>query len=213
MLVCLDNLERDYLKDKDAGRVSRFVDTILTPPTKLSPEGLYWCLEPNDFADPAEFSVKISKRVDRILVHLSSDGKQIMWVAKHTLDELSMNEAVASKIAFENLARALREAELETQTTTDGVKLGFLSTTLPFKSSLILAPNLKDVIGKALGWPLMAVAPDRDFLYLWAARHSDFVRRVGEVVLREYEEAAYPISTEVYEITDTEIRAVGAFKA
>jgi hypothetical protein len=62
-----------------------------------------------------------------------------------------------------------------------------------------------------LGWPLMAVAPDRDFLFLWAARHTDFVGRVGSVVVREYSEASYPISTEVWEITETRIKAVGEF--
>jgi hypothetical protein len=57
----------------------------------------------------------------------------------------------------------------------------------------------------------MAVAPDRDFLYLWAARHTDFVHRVGKGVVREYLKASYPLSTEVYEINDEGIRAVGAF--
>jgi len=62
-----------------------------------------------------------------------------------------------------------------------------------------------------LGWPLMAVVPDRDFLFLWAARHTDFVKRVGSVVVREYSKASHPISTEVYEITDQKIRAIGEF--
>ena len=93
----------------------------------------------------------------------------------------------------------------------DGVQLGFIITSLPFKASLILAPNLHEVVGAALGWPLMAVVPDRDFLYLWAAQHTDFVQRVGGVVVREYSQASYPISTEVYEITEKSIRAIGAF--
>ena len=61
----------------------------------------------------------------------------------------------------------------------DGVELGFIATWLPFKASLVLAPNLREIVGARLGWPLMAVVPDRDFLYLWAARHTNFVQRVG----------------------------------
>ncbi len=93
----------------------------------------------------------------------------------------------------------------------DGVQLGFIGTPLPFKASLILAPNLREVVGAVLGWPLMAVVPDRDFLYIWGARHTEFVQRVGGVVVREYSKASYPISTEVYEITDQKIRAIGEF--
>jgi hypothetical protein len=112
--------------------------------------------------------------------------------------------------AFANLARALTESTLESQDI-DGVQLGFFTTSPPFKASLILAPNLRDCVGPALGWPLMAVVPERDFLYLWAARHTDFVGRVGGVVVREFAKASYPISTEIYEISDAGIRAIGAF--
>jgi hypothetical protein len=86
-----------------------------------------------------------------------------------------------------------------------------LNTSIPFKSSLILAPNLKEVTGPALGWPLLAVTPDRDFLYLWDSRHTDFAGRVGAVVVREFTESSYPISPEVFEITDDGIKAVGEF--
>jgi hypothetical protein len=106
--------------------------------------------------------------------------------------------------------RALSKATVESQDI-DGVQLGFISSSLPFKAAFILAPNLREVVSAVLGWPLMAVVPDRDFLYLWPARHADFVQRVGAVVVREYSRASYPISTEVYEITDQRIRAIGAF--
>lgn len=69
--------------------------------------------------------------------------------------------------------------------------LGFIETSLPFKTALLLAPNFKQIISPALGWPLYAIAPDRDFLYLWAASRSDFIQRVGGVVVREFTTAPY----------------------
>ena len=126
------------------------------------------------------------------------------------LDALELTEPVAAAKAFDNLARALREATIENEEI-DGVQLGYIATTLPFKSSLILAPNLREVVEASIGWPLHAVAPDRDFLYLWAARHEDFAPRVGSVVVTEYSRAPYPISTEVFEIADGGIRAIGEF--
>jgi len=145
-----------------------------------------------------------------VLVHLSSDGGLVTWVTRDILDSLQLSESEAGAKAFANLGRALSEATVELEEV-DGVRLGLIGTSLPFKASLILAPNLQEVVGAMLGWPLMAVVPDRDFLYLWEARHTDFVQRVGGVVVREFSQASYPISTEVYEITNEAIRAIGEF--
>jgi hypothetical protein len=214
MLVSLGNLQRDVASDGDVGRVSRFVDALVAsagaPEAAVSANQLYWCLEPSDYEERADYRVAMSDCVDRVLVHLSTDGRLVTWVTRSMLDSLGLPEADAGDRAFTNLGRALSAASVESQFI-DGVQLGFIGTSLPLKASLILAPNLREVVGAVLGWPLMAVVPDRDFLYLWAARHTDFVQRVGHVVVREHSQASYPISTEVYEIADKAIRAIGAF--
>ena len=213
-LVCLDNLKRDVASDGDTGRVSRFVDDIVASlsafDTTLSADQLYWCLEPSDYKQRADFCVAMSDRVDRVLIHLSSDGRLITWITPAMLSSLGLSESDAGTRAFTNLGRALSKATIESNDI-DGVQLGFISTSLPFKTALILAPNFREVVGAVLGWPIMAVVPTRGFLYLWAAQHTDFVQRIGEVVVREYSQTAHPVSTEVYEITDQAIRAIGEF--
>ncbi len=214
MLVSLDNLQRDFASDRDPGRISRFIEMIIESSrvSQIVPseDSLYWGLEPSDHNERADFRVAMSDRVDRVLVHLSSEMRIIAWVTPEMLEAVGLSESDAGARAFANLGRALTEASIETKDI-DGVLLGFIATKLPFKASLILAPNLRDVVGPVLGWPLMAVVPDRDFLYLWAAKHTNFVQRVGGVVVREYSNASYPISTEVYQITDENIRAIGEF--
>ena len=215
LLVSLANLERDVASSADAGKIARFVDSIQQSDLALdtlSAERLYWILEPNDYVDKASFRVPVSKRADRVLIHLSLDDKLVSWVTADMLRQLDLSDSEAEAVAFSNLDRALSEAALETSDV-DGVGLGFISTSLPFKAALILAPNLKNVTEEKLGWPLRAVAPDRDFLYLWAARHSDFAGRLGEIVVREYAAAPYPISTEIFELSDQGVRAIGAFSA
>lgn len=214
MLISLDNLLRDVASDGDVGRVARFVDAIAAsaddPHTVLSPDRLFWCLEPNDYEVCADYRIAISNCVDRVLAYLSDDGKYITWVTSSMLDSLGLSQEHAEARSFTNLGLALSEASLDVQDI-DGVRLGLIGTTLPFKSSLILAPNLREVVEATLGWPLMAVVPDRNFLFLWAARHTNFAQRVGRVVVDEYSKSSYPISTEVYEITDSSIRAIGEF--
>ncbi len=214
LLISLENLRCKAHEDNILEQIAHFVDAVIDSanPSKiaLSVNQLYWCLEPNDYEECADFRVAISKCVDRVLVHLSDDELLITWVTPSMLETLGISAITAGEIAFKNLGRALSEALIETQEI-EGVLLGLIGNSLPFKSSLILAPNLQDVMEKVIGWPLLAVTPDRDFLYLWAAQNTDFVRRVGKVVVSEYSKSPYPISTEVYEITDKEIRAIGAF--
>lgn len=216
MFVSLANLERDMASNPDPEKIRRFVDTILMSEQERintpSAQRLYWILEPNDYAEKASFRVPVSKRVDRVLVHLSSDGELVSWVTPDVLRQLELSDSDAAAIAFNNLERALSEATLETSDI-GGVVVGFIGTPLPFKAALILAPNLRKVMEADLGWPLLAVTPDRDFLYLWAARHTDFAGNVGEVVVREYLAAPYPISTEIFELTDQGVLAIGAFSA
>lgn len=215
ILISLVNLERDLARDGDTGRVARFVDTVLesasvTPPEELSAEGIYWALEPNDYEEPADIREPLSRKIDRVLVHVTADGARISWVNRAMLEKMGLSEAEAREKGFDNLARTLDEASIE-WSDVDGVRLGHLITDLPFKASLLLAPNLRKVVEDQIGWPVMAVAPDRDFLYFWAAEHAQFAGRLGSVVVREFKGAAYPISTEVYEVSDDVFRAVGAF--
>jgi len=215
MLVSLDNLERGFASDADVERISDFVDAILDSASRsddaLDVNQLYWILEPNDYIEPPPYRVSISRQVDRVLVILSSDGTLVTWVTAGILQSLRLSEAEAEAVAFSNLARALDEATLEASDI-DGMSLGLISSHLPFKTALVLAPNLKAVLGEALGWPLRAVTPDRDFLFLWDARHSDLVGRVGRVVMKEYDAAPYPVSTEIMEISDDGIRAIGSYR-
>jgi hypothetical protein len=214
MLISLDNLQRDVNSDSDVGRVCRFVDAIeLTASNtgeEYSAKGLFWTIENNDYEPKADFYSPLSDRLDRVLIHESEDGRLLTWVTPPMLETLQIAPHEASRLAFENLGHALSNSKIEYEEI-DGTRLGYLNTQLEFKASLILAPNVREIIGPVLGWPLLAVIPDRNFLYLWDAADREFCGRVGSVVVREYSKAAYPLSTEVYEISDAGVRAIGEF--
>jgi uncharacterized protein YtpQ (UPF0354 family) len=214
LLVSLENVVRDVMRDGDNGQVGRFVECVLASTSQfdvaIDAGRLYWCLERSDLDETPKFWVPISDQVGRALVHLSADGNLVTWVTPEMLESNQISESEAREHGFANLARALSRGVIET-TDIDGVALGYIGSELPFKSSLILAPNLREVAEEILGWPLHSVAPNRDFLYLWASRHEDFSSRVGGTVVREFRESSYPISTELFEISDDGIQALGEF--
>jgi uncharacterized protein YtpQ (UPF0354 family) len=167
-------------------------------------------LEPNDYAEKSYIFEPLSSRVDQVLVHFNESAGLITFINEEMLDKACLTREQAADQAYENIDKMLNESALECEDVL-GMRLGIVSTKLPFKTALILAPSLQEFVENTLGWPVLAVAPDRDFLYLWSLKDSDLTNRIGSVVLREHERAPYPITTEVFEIADDGIGAVGFF--
>lgn len=212
--VHLDNLSRQLDGGShDVERVAKFVDAVVkaAAPRMFSAERLYWCLEPTAQLGEASVRENISPQVDRVLCDIPPDGSLISSVSNDDVSTLGMRIEQAKQYASTNLDGALRESQLSIHDV-DGVSLGFFESDFVSKASLLLAANLRDVVAPVLGWPVLAVAPDRDFVYVWSAQHQQFAQRVGPVVVREYANSAYPLTTEVFEIGDS-IHAVGAFQS
>ena len=209
-VLSLDNLERIYALNPSPNSVLWFLDAALAPAAEISTDGLIWLLEPNDYEHRAHFIASISPRLDRVLAHAAPDGSRIGWIRPADLDALGIDLVRASDQAFSNLDRELRQAKL---TTDDRSPLPVLMiiTNFPSKASLLLAPSLRESVSPHIGWPVLAVAPDRDFVLLWNAKHEDLIQRFGPVVLRENRRAPYPLSVEVFRIDET-LRAVGELR-
>lgn len=213
--VSLDNLRREMERNGDPGCVVRFVEILLGAPTDPQPwsndrSRIYFALEPSDYAEKPDIYTPVSDRIDRLPVLYDADRGAVAFVSKNMIAEwqVTLDDVVAA--ANRNLAQAMAETKVEYQEI-DGVRLGMLGSVLPFKASLILAPNLKEMAASILGWPLYAVAPDRNFLFLWDATHNELVNRIGPTVVEEYRNAPYPLSTEVYLISDEGVSTIGAF--
>jgi hypothetical protein len=215
ILVSLENLKRECGRDFDASLVVKFVDSVLSASFASQSweevrHSILFCLEPTDYLERPELRTSISNRVDRVPVQFDPAKGTIVWVTRTMLDEWEVSLKEVEAAAADNLAATLAGATVRHQDI-DGVRLASFETALPFKSAMIVAPNLKEVISPVLGWPLYAVIPDRSFLYLWSTQHTDFIERVGAVVVDEFTKSPYPITTEVLEISDGAIKAVADF--
>ncbi|MDB6078013.1 MAG: hypothetical protein JWO82_1760 [Akkermansiaceae bacterium] len=177
--ISLENLGRELQRDGDAGRIHRFVDSIFKPTDPVSSEGLFLMLEPTGYDTPPDIRTPVSDFVDSVLVHLIPPSGDIQWITPAILEDLALGEEEARILALSNLDRELQKVVFEFEEI-DEVRLGFLNTSFPSKGSLLLAPGFRAFIEPYLGWPLLAVIPHRDFLYLWNARHRSFIGRVGK---------------------------------
>ena len=205
-LVSLENLSRDLRGDfGDVGQVEHFTDVVLAVGSHpVAPERLFWALEPNNFAETPPYRVAVSPLTDRVLSDYAADFSWLRWV---TTKDLQACECLMNMPPSEH--SRLRKARLKVETV-DGATVLWLDTDFPSKASLILAPSLRDIVGPYIGWPVQAVAPDRAFVYLWAASRRELIPKLGRIVVREYGRAPYSLTMEVFEI-DEAVEAIGVF--
>jgi hypothetical protein len=214
--VTLANVRRDAERDRDPDAIRRFVDTVL----KLSPSTgepawheastlLLWSAEPadQDFGD--SFHVAVSDEVARVLTLTDHEQTGVTWVTPRMCQTWGVTVEQASSAAFANQDRLLEGIELNLAES-GGHTLGMVPLDSPYKASVIFADAFKSLVAPALGWPVLVVIPCRDFIYV-VANDSPLVGRLGAVVVNEFRNSGYPITTEVLRISDEGIEAIGKF--
>jgi hypothetical protein len=215
--ISLENLSRDFERDRDPDRVVRFVDTILNilmlPDWPQAEGRIRWQPEPSDHQFGDTLRDAVSDKVCLVLVYVDPSEAQIRWLTPADAEKWNKTRDELMAAAQKNMDRILGQTKVETAAVEDH-QLGMLSNEITaFKAALLLCPNLRKLVEPVLGWPVFAVMPCRDFVYLLKQKDEPLLGRMGQVVVREYQKSGYPISTEVFEITDQGIRALGDFQA
>lgn len=222
-VVSLANVSREFATDGDTNQVTRFADNMLSPPLiptdwQAIEHKVFWEILSNTLEEQSDLAFHLSDHTHHMPVIFDRDSSQILFLYSRLLIEMSVTEDMVARAADRNLAVELRKAEIGVREL-EGVRAGFICSGLPFKASLILAPNLREVAEPVLGWPLYAVIPNRSALYIFAANDFDGVADMfrtlpglGAYVLDEHDCGAYPLSTEIFEITDKGVRAVAEYR-
>ena len=216
MSVSLDNLARQYARDREPEAIGRFVDSVMSG---LAP------VPPWEYARDAVFPMIESAEVeigdDTIATNLSDEARLIPVYfdeAASTLRFLHENDADDWGVTLDEVwaaAEAALDAVMQETAVSyldaSGFQLGVIEAHEPHKASLIRARSLRAKVEAELGWPIYAVAPSRGFVFLISKSDADELGRVGSTVVKEFKSAEYPISTEVWEVGDDGIVAIGAF--
>src|SRR5262245_41098947 len=89
--IQLENLSRDFARDRDLERIKNFVDTITAririPDWETARPRIRWSLEPNDGPIGDAIHNIVSDQVALVLVHVSADETQVMWVSQFMAEQ------------------------------------------------------------------------------------------------------------------------------
>lgn len=210
-----DNVLRDVARDGNPDRIVTFLDSALgalspLPPWKEARKRVYWSAEPANMDFGETIREVVSDTVVRVAVVTTEDEGRITWLTRRQLKKWGVTVAEVRKAAYAGLDRLLRGIRLNVGSA-KGRSLGMVPLHSAFKASVVFAPRFKRFVEKDLGWPVLAVIPCRDFVYVLAERDRELLDSMGGVVQREFRTSGYPITTEVFRISDDGIEAIGKF--
>lgn len=217
--ISLDNIRRDYERDHDIGAIEDFAEQIDLEVFGEDPSWeevrplLRYSLEPSDYESGLEDALHevVSASLLKVFVYIPEDCSRITWITNQAVANWGVSADEVKAAANSNMDQIARSTTLEIQDA-GGVELGSLDLEeTPFKASLILSPEFKSLVAPTHGWPVLVVAPARDFVFVLAKSNKSFLGRLGGVVLREYQESGHPITAEVLEVGDNGITAIGSF--
>lgn len=212
LTVSIDNLVRNAVRDGSlsnvAGFVSRLVPTLL-PSWSAARSHVYWSLESSAHDLTNVVHETISPLVSRVLVWVPEDQSVVSWLGAAQLKKWKVKKAEVAKHAERNLDALLKNLAPEVSEI-DGQRLGMIPIDGPLKASSLLAPGFRRFIAP-IGWPVLATAPCRDFVYVYPNDAMALVQRTAPVVVREFKNSGYALSAEVWRIDDDGMTALGAF--
>ncbi len=214
LTVNLENVARNYERDKEPESIARFVTTILQPfelPAWAKAKAhVFFSAESaeNEFGEALRS--KVSPSLCRVLVVTDAKEQTISFLTPDMLAQWKVSQQQAEAAARENLSVLLRDKRLEVQEI-DGMKLGMVPVDSVFKASTIFSPAFKGFVSPELSWPVLVVIPCRDFMFVLPKKDKALLNRMGKVVQKEYRGSGYPLTTEVLEVSDDGVTAIGAF--
>lgn len=216
LILSPDTVFADAQREGDPSVIDRWVHALLAAPSALPPylvarSGLRMALEPASTDFGASIHAPLTPALAEVLCWTDPEERRITWITGATLDLWQARADDVVEAARAGLDRVLRGARLEVQQVR-GMPLGMLDVDSVFKASLIRAPSLRATVEPELGWPVCAVTPCRDFLYLFPeAARDDLIPLLAAVVTREFESSGYALSAEVLRIGDDGVLALGSY--
>ncbi|GGF15587.1 hypothetical protein [Flavobacterium limi] len=213
--ISLENVRRNYERDSDESHIDELVDVIVAHSLKNEDwesikDKIYIQFIPNDFDFENIVNEKVTNEFSKVFVLNINNG--FSFITKEDLFDWKKDLSELEKQADYNLERLLDKVKIEFEDV-DNHKLGMINIEeVSLKSSCLFYSKIKSLVQDNIGFPFYAVIPVRDFCYIFAEEDLEyFSQRLGSVVLDEYNNSGYPITTEILRFSETGVDAIGKY--
>jgi hypothetical protein len=214
--ISLGNVRKNYERDKDESHISDLVQTLISYSIEVPAtwsevkDNIYISFFPNDYEFNEFMHYKVTDEFSKVYVYSGQD--KLAWIANDDLLKWEITEADIENQSNINADKLLESTPILFNVIEEH-KLGSIEVEqVSLKGALLFAPAMKNKIEKDIGFTFYAVLPVRDFCYIFSENGFDFfAARIGKVVVDEYTQSGYPITTEILKFTAEGVEAVGKF--
>lgn len=209
--IRLDNLINYYAATGDPKAISDFASRVadMVKPREERWEdvknNVFISLLPGDAASQDNLSTGVTDYVNRFY----TVGTRTRLVTRGMLEKWGVESAELESRAMENAERLLDATAIEIEDV-EGRPLGsFIPDDANLNATLLLAPNLKNLLAEDFGFPLYAVIPDKSTCYFFCKEdYGHFELRIASLVAETYSRSTTPVTPELLEISDEGIKPV-----
>ena len=213
MLISLLNLVDYYYRSRDEHAVRDFVAKVvasanprMNPAWDKAKRDIYISLYPTTAKVEPPFAKEFSGYSSRYFI-LDTPDKSI-WVTPGMLEEWNITEETLERQALANGNALLAETDLHIERI-EGHPLGsFKVRDRTLNAALLTAPAFKEKAGKAFGWPLYAVIPNKvTCCFFGQPDFTFFEERMGVFVANNYDNPRH-ITPELLKFSDTGVTSI-----
>lgn len=213
--VSLDNVAKEFAATRDSKRILSLVDQALAPrglPSWAEAErNIFWVAEPADHEFGTTIHSALSTKIHRVLAVVDLSVGSVAWISSEQLATWKVSIDQVRAAADRNIGTLLK-GKSPTVEQMGPNKLGFVPLNPALKASAVFAPDFRRFVEKDLGWPVLVVTPCRDELFLVAERDKALLNKMGGVITEDFGKCGYPLSVEIFRVSDAGIETIGAFK-
>lgn len=215
--INLEQTQRDFERDGNKSVISNLVDTILAYDITVHEawedvkDRIYTSFCSSDFDTENAIFRNVTSHFKKAYVYMT-DAKRSL-VSAEDIAAWGVTEEQLESVANENAGSILKEDSL-IYDDIDGHKLWRIDIEKTWlRASVLLSNQLKELVKEKTGVPFYAVLPERDSCYFFSKTDFNFfAEKLALLVTEKYQDSAYPITTELLEITDSEVKVAGKYK-
>ena len=166
-------------------------------------------IEPSFMDPPVSFPISGSKHTLLVPGYLDADGEP-QYFSKKDWDAFGLTWDSFRARANQNATQKKFHAAL-TRDKNKVIQLATITSQDPLTATMVLSPDFLKKFKHLFGPTLLVALPNRFTVYVFPGLASDY-EDYSSMVIQDYQQSSYPVSLELFEISSTGIRAVGAFE-
>jgi hypothetical protein len=165
-------------------------------------------IEPSFMHPEVSFPISGAKRTLLVPGYMSDGDPQ--YFSRKDWDALGLTWDTFRARAAQNATEKKFHAEL-VRDLHKVVQYAAITSDDPLTATMVLSPDFLKKFKDIFGPTILVSLPNRFTVYVFPALASDY-KNYAPLIIRAYQDSAYPVSLEVFQISDAGIRAIGFFE-